>query len=219
MSSSPASGVNLERSSETTLLTVADAVWVAAACMQREHSPTAVFSTDDIVHRVVEQKLTRGASKSIWQHVNQHCVENRKAQPNRLCYLYAAGGGNRRLWHAGTGVIRPGTVRRRIRHGTSCPCTMQTSVAGMKRRQILTRVWRNPIPWSTCLEAVGTFGRTSMPTNTLQTSGLTGVIGEPHLLGHESVDLSIRRKRRIWPGPWTCASVWLPVVTVFLLRR
>jgi hypothetical protein len=79
---------------------VADAVWVAAATLQREAGETRAFSTEDIVSKVAHLGITKGQSKSIWQHVNQHCVANRKAQPNRLCYLYATGGGQRRLCRA-----------------------------------------------------------------------------------------------------------------------
>jgi hypothetical protein len=81
-------------------LTVADAVWVGTAMLQRKHG-MAVFSTEDIVNYVQDLGLTRGAYKSIWQHVNQHCVANRPPQPNRSCMLFATGGGNRRLFRTG----------------------------------------------------------------------------------------------------------------------
>jgi hypothetical protein len=85
-------------------LTVADAIWVCVADLQRREGsgrPLCTFPTEFIVDSVQSKHLTQGAYKSIWQHVNQHCVANRKAQPNRLCYLFATGGGNRRLWRVG----------------------------------------------------------------------------------------------------------------------
>ncbi len=98
--------------STESFLTVADAVWVAAATLQREAGETRAFSTEDIVSKVTHLGITKGQSKSIWQHVNQHCVANRKAQPNRLCYLYATGGGERRL-------SRPGDRRDPSREGAA----------------------------------------------------------------------------------------------------
>ena len=82
-------------------LTVADAVWIAAATLQRE-APNAEFETQDIVDRTQELKLTEGAFKSIWQHVNQHCVANRPPQPNKACMLFAKGKGRRRLYREST---------------------------------------------------------------------------------------------------------------------
>lgn len=82
-------------------LTVADAVWIAAAVLQHEAGDNRPFSTETIVQKVADLGLTKGARKSIWQHVNQHCVANRKAQPNRACMLWATGGGNRRLFREG----------------------------------------------------------------------------------------------------------------------
>jgi hypothetical protein len=82
-------------------LTVADAVWIATAVLQRKAGDSRPFSTETIAQSVVNLRLTKGARKSIWQHVNQHCVANRKAQPNRACMLWATGGGNRRLFREG----------------------------------------------------------------------------------------------------------------------
>jgi hypothetical protein len=82
-------------------LTVADAVWVGTALIHRKMKSAGPFSTDDIVSFVQMEHLTKGAPKSIRQHVNQHCVANRKAQPNRACMLWAASGGKRRLFREG----------------------------------------------------------------------------------------------------------------------
>src|SRR5260370_20416932 len=82
-------------------LTVADAVWVGTALLQRKMGRDGWdkgFTTDHIVNFVRQQHLTSGTEKSIWQHVNQHCVANRKPQPNRSRMLFALGGGIRRLF-------------------------------------------------------------------------------------------------------------------------
>ncbi len=84
-------------------LKVADAVWVGTALLQ-EKDEDAVFSTDDIVSSVQRHHLTKGAFKSVWQHVNQHCVANRSPQPNRICMLTATGKGHRRLFRPGDKV-------------------------------------------------------------------------------------------------------------------
>ena len=82
-------------------LTVADAVWVGTAILHHKIQGSGPFSTDKILESVQMNHLTKGAYKSIWQHVNQHCVANRKPQPNRACMLTATGNGNRRLFREG----------------------------------------------------------------------------------------------------------------------
>jgi hypothetical protein len=81
-------------------LTVADAVWIGTALLQQSNERDS-FTTEEIVRSVRENHLTKGAEKSVWQHVNQHCVANRKPQPNRACMLTATGQGNRRLYREG----------------------------------------------------------------------------------------------------------------------
>jgi hypothetical protein len=84
-------------------LKVADAVWVATALLQEKHE-NGEFSTEDIVSSVQRHHLTKGTFKSVWQHVNQHCVANRPPQPNRICMLTATGKGCRRLFRPGDRV-------------------------------------------------------------------------------------------------------------------
>ncbi len=88
-------------STENENLIVADAVWIATALLHEEHPDAKGFSTEDIVSRVQSLHLTRGGQKTIWQHVNQHSVANRKPQPNRSRMLYALGKGVRRLFREG----------------------------------------------------------------------------------------------------------------------
>jgi len=87
--------------SENADLAVADAVWVGTALMHQSTQSDHAFSTEEIVNFVIQNRLTTGAPKSIWQHVNQHCVANRKPQPNRSCMLFAKGRGDRRLFRRG----------------------------------------------------------------------------------------------------------------------
>lgn len=70
-------------------LTVADAVWVGVAILHRKFEKRSQFSIDEIVESVVTNHLTSGTRTSVRQHVVQHSVANRKAQPNRSCMLYA----------------------------------------------------------------------------------------------------------------------------------
>jgi hypothetical protein len=80
---------------------VADAVWVATALLHIRNPELDRFSAEDIVRDVQALRLTQAASKSIWQHVNQHCVANREPNPNRPRMLYALGKGDRRLFKDG----------------------------------------------------------------------------------------------------------------------
>ena len=82
-------------------LTVADAVWVGTATLHHEFPNEAGFPTETIVNRVIWLQLTQGGKKTVWQHVNQHCVANRKPMPNRSRMLFALGKGVRRLFREG----------------------------------------------------------------------------------------------------------------------
>ncbi len=83
-----------------TKLTIANAVWIATALLQREF-PEAVFTTEKIVERVKLEKLSSSQDHIIAQHVRQHCVANRAAQPNTLRMLSAWGRGERTLFRQG----------------------------------------------------------------------------------------------------------------------
>jgi hypothetical protein len=82
-------------------LKVADAVWIATALLHRRNPQSGGFSTEAIVADVQSLHLTKAAFRSIWQHVNQHCVANREPNPNRTRMLYAIGKGDRRLFRDG----------------------------------------------------------------------------------------------------------------------
>jgi hypothetical protein len=95
--SSKLSEANLSETS----VTVADAVWLATAILQRASGPDSTFPPEQIVMVAVASGLSKGQQSSIRLHVSQHCVANRKAQPNRLRYLFATDEGHRRLWRKG----------------------------------------------------------------------------------------------------------------------
>lgn len=80
---------DVSRSSKTAGLTVADAVWVGVALLHQRCDKRSQFSIEEIVDSVVANNLTSATRTSIRQHVTQHCVANRKAQPNRSRMLYA----------------------------------------------------------------------------------------------------------------------------------
>ena len=84
-------------------LTVADAVWVGTALLHyhNEESPEGPIPTEAIVMVVNAAGLTKGLEKSIYLHVNQHCVANRPPNLNRSRMLFETGRGERRLFRPG----------------------------------------------------------------------------------------------------------------------
>jgi len=82
-------------------LTVADAVWVGTALGHYLKSSEEPIQTDAIVTVVKMADLTKGLEKSIYLHVNQHCVANRQPNSNRSRMLFETGRGMRRLFRRG----------------------------------------------------------------------------------------------------------------------
>jgi len=83
-------------------LTVADAVWIGAALLHyHQTSSDEPLPTEAIVLIVQTARLTNGLEKSIYLHVNQHCVANRPPNSNRSRMLFETGRGKRRLFRAG----------------------------------------------------------------------------------------------------------------------
>jgi hypothetical protein len=93
-------------------LTVTNAVWVATALLHKNYPKRDGFTPEEIVRLVKELNLTEGAEDSIWQHVRQHSVANKKPQPNTVCMLFDPGRGMRRLFRSGDKVY-PGRNERR----------------------------------------------------------------------------------------------------------
>ncbi len=86
-------------------LTVADAVWVAAATIQREAQRSGELKEGvdiELMAAAVQAlHLTQAERQSIVQHIRQHCVANKEPQPNRSCVLFATDDRNRRLYRIG----------------------------------------------------------------------------------------------------------------------
>jgi hypothetical protein len=88
-------------------LTVTNAVWVATALLHRLHPEREGFEPEEIVRLVMQERLTDGKEDSVWTHVRQHSVANKKPQPNTVCMLFDPGGGIRRLFRRGD-FVHPG---------------------------------------------------------------------------------------------------------------
>jgi hypothetical protein len=97
-------GTLAERRAE---LTVANAVWVAMALLHRGSPEREGFTADEIVELVRKLRLTGGREDSVRQHIRQHCVANKRPQPNTWCMLFDPGNGLRRLFCAGD-TVYPG---------------------------------------------------------------------------------------------------------------
>ncbi len=84
-------------------LSAADAVWIATAMLHKESGVgiDQSFETEQIVSKVEAERLTSAQHRTIYQHVNQHCVANRDPLPNKPRMLFATGQGRRRLWIEG----------------------------------------------------------------------------------------------------------------------
>jgi hypothetical protein len=82
-------------------LTVTNAVWVATALLHKNYPERDGFTPEEIVHVVKDFNLTERSEDSIWTHVRQHSVANKRPQPNTVCMLFDPGGGLRRLFRSG----------------------------------------------------------------------------------------------------------------------
>ena len=81
---------------------VADAVWVAAALLHREHPTSADFSLLEIVDRVqTETRLGPHQRTTIYAHVTQHCVANVPPNSGKYRMLFETAKGRRRLFRTG----------------------------------------------------------------------------------------------------------------------
>jgi len=93
-------------------LTVASAVWVATALLHQREPGRESFAIDEIVAEVMRLELTSGLDKSVKAHVMQHCVSNKKPDPNRACILFEPRRGLRRLFRPGDEVYAGKDVNR-----------------------------------------------------------------------------------------------------------
>jgi hypothetical protein len=81
---------------------VADAVWVAAALLHREHPQSTDFALQEIVDRVkAEPRLGSHQRTTVYAHVTQHCVANVPPSSGKYRMLFETVKGRRRLFKAG----------------------------------------------------------------------------------------------------------------------
>ena len=80
---------------------VATEVWLAAALLHNEQPERQGFAVKEIVDRVMEEKLAGEFRSGIQTHASQHCVANKRPNPNGYRMLYAVGRGRRRLFRPG----------------------------------------------------------------------------------------------------------------------
>jgi hypothetical protein len=87
-------------------LSVADAIWLAAAIQQ--HAASAhqqevlcanPIAADHLLAGLVKTlHLTKATDQSVLQHIRQHCVANKEPKPNRSCVLFMTEAGVPRLY-------------------------------------------------------------------------------------------------------------------------
>ncbi len=102
-------------------LTAGDAVWIAAALLQRENPSRNDFSVTEIKDKTLNEALWDGDEKTIYQHVLQHCVANRPPRDSKL----------RMLYDTRPGEDRPG-YRRLFRQGDDCDPARKGNKPGMR---------------------------------------------------------------------------------------
>ena len=142
-------------------LSVADAIWVAAAYLQKgsviggnQEIMGGIAYTDQAIAQLVESlRLTKAAKPSILQHIRQHCVANKEPKPNRSCILYVTKSGGIRLY-------RDSDPRHPGREGaTSHPKWENLPEKFDDLRQWYETVWNSPsalIANDPLLNAIGT---------------------------------------------------------------
>jgi len=80
---------------------VAAEVWIAAALLQHENPHQEDFSVAEIVDRVAGESIASEFRPGVPIHVSQHCVANKRPNPNNYRMLYETGRGRRRLFRPG----------------------------------------------------------------------------------------------------------------------
>lgn len=82
-------------------LKVADAVWIAAAELQRERGRDADFTVKEVIERARKDKELRGERPGIRAHVVAHAVADLPPNPGNYRMLHVTGRGRRRLFRSG----------------------------------------------------------------------------------------------------------------------
>lgn len=85
-------------SNASTVIKVADEVWIATALLHREFPSREDFTVDEIEERAEKEAMTPTLRPGVRVHVLQHCVANRPPNPGRYRMLIATGKQRRRLF-------------------------------------------------------------------------------------------------------------------------
>lgn len=80
---------------------VADETWIGCALHHYENPISDSFSVQEIVYRVKKENIFGRLRPGISVHANQHCVANRKPNPDKYRMLYELSGNRRRLFRDG----------------------------------------------------------------------------------------------------------------------
>src|ERR1700719_3346645 len=80
---------------------VADAIWLATALLHREKAQASDFSIQEIVEKVMSEKLVGGFRPGLQVHASKHCVANKSPNPGRYRMLVETSRGRRRLFRMG----------------------------------------------------------------------------------------------------------------------
>ncbi|HEY0704629.1 MAG TPA: hypothetical protein VGD60_17780 [Candidatus Acidoferrales bacterium] len=89
------------KTKNSSLIRVADEVWIATALLHRENPGRADFSIEEIVERAARENLAGINRPGVYAHAVSHCVANRRPSPNRCMMLFESGAGRRRLFRKG----------------------------------------------------------------------------------------------------------------------
>jgi hypothetical protein len=82
-------------------LKVSDAVWIAAALLQRERGRDADFSLSEVLNRAKAEHLEGAERPGLRAHVVAHAVAELPPNPGKYRMLHATGRGRRRLFRNG----------------------------------------------------------------------------------------------------------------------
>src|SRR5437870_5457581 len=82
-------------------LRIADAMWIAAALLQRERGTDADFTPREVAERAVQAGLNDAARPGLLLHAQYHAVASREPNPGRYRMLSETSRGRRRLFRPG----------------------------------------------------------------------------------------------------------------------
>jgi hypothetical protein len=158
----------------TSVLKVADEVWLATALLHREHPKKSDFSITEIRDRIAEESGSE-LRAGVYVHIVQHCVANRPPSPGRYRMLVETAPGRRRLFRTGDSY-----------HAARDGSKTHPQPASLPEK------YRNLLDWYYRWEALAAGDR-------FKNDPLLAAVGiGKHLRSEESPDEYIRRLREGW---------------------